>query len=107
MHRAIPTEGHRFCTKLEVANVSLRQFERLASTRTPTANVRTVAATHRDLHRAIVAGNIREDLYYRLSVFPITVPPLRDLPSDIRLVGLSTIHCRVGCVSISPAPFIT
>jgi formate hydrogenlyase transcriptional activator len=60
-----------------------REFERLGSTRTTRVNVRVVAATNRDLLRMIEAKEFRADLYYRLSVFPVCLPPLRDRPEDI------------------------
>ena len=63
------------------------EFERLGGTKTIRANVRLVAATHRDLEQMIRDGRFRSDLYYRLNVFPITLPPLRDRQDDIpRLV---------------------
>jgi len=60
-----------------------REFERLGSTRTQQVDVRIVAATNRDLERMVEDGSFRSDLYYRLNVFPITIPPLRDRPEDI------------------------
>lgn len=60
-----------------------REFERLGSNKTRQIDVRVIAATNVDLRRAIEEGNFREDLYYRLNVFPITIPPLRDRREDI------------------------
>jgi DNA-binding NtrC family response regulator len=60
-----------------------REFERLGGTRTLKADVRFVAATHRNLERMIKKGEFREDLYYRLSVVQVDVPPLRERPEDL------------------------
>ncbi len=60
-----------------------REFERLGSTRTVKVDVRIVAATHRNLEEMIIEKQFRSDLYYRLNVFPITIPPLRERPGDI------------------------
>jgi formate hydrogenlyase transcriptional activator len=64
-----------------------REFERLGSTRTMTVDVRFVAATHRDLEAMVSEGRFRSDLFYRLNVFPIEVPPLRERPDDIPLLA--------------------
>jgi len=60
-----------------------KEFERLGGTRTIQTNVRLIAATHRNLAQMVEEGKFRQDLFYRLNVFPITVPPLRDRPEDI------------------------
>jgi formate hydrogenlyase transcriptional activator len=63
-----------------------REFERLGSTRTKKVDVRLVAATNRNLEQMIEQRQFREDLYYRLNVFPIRIPPLRERPEDIPLL---------------------
>jgi len=62
------------------------EFERLGSTRTIKVDVRIIAATNRNLKLEVEKGTFREDLWYRLNVFPITVPPLRQRPQDIPLL---------------------
>ena len=62
------------------------QFERLGNPKTLSVNVRIIASTNRDLARTVANGRFREDLYYRLNVFSITVPPLRDRAEDIPLL---------------------
>jgi Nif-specific regulatory protein len=63
-----------------------REFERLGSTETIKVNVRMLTATNKDLERAIAAGTFREDLYFRLNVFTIFVPPLRERKADLLLL---------------------
>ena len=64
-----------------------REFERLGGTETVKVNVRLIAATNKDMEKAITAGTFREDLYYRLNVFTIFVPPLRDRKADLLLLA--------------------
>ena len=64
-----------------------RTFERVGGTKLQKANVRIVAATHQNLEGKVESGDFRMDLYYRLNVFPIDVPPLRERPEDIPLLA--------------------
>ncbi len=70
------------------------EFERVGSSRTRKVDVRLVAATHRDLQTEAGAGRFRADLYYRLSVFPILIPPLRERREDIEPMVWFFIHRR-------------
>ncbi|RMH33113.1 MAG: sigma-54-dependent Fis family transcriptional regulator, partial [Gammaproteobacteria bacterium] len=63
-----------------------KTFERVGGNKTIKADVRIVAATHRDLESAVAEGTFREDLYYRLNVFPIEMPPLRERTDDLPLL---------------------
>jgi len=75
------------------------EFERLGSSTTRTVDVRVIAATNRDLEQLIAQGEFRADLYYRLSVFPIRAPALRDRRSDIPLLAwffISELQHRLG-----------
>src|SRR4029077_16648317 len=63
-----------------------REFERLGGTHTRKVNVRLVAATNRNLEEMIANKEVRNDLYFRLNVFPIRIPPLRDRREDIPLL---------------------
>src|SRR5439155_1776969 len=64
-----------------------REFERLGSTHTRKVNIRLVAGTNRELEQMVAAREFRSDLYYRLNVFPIRVPPLRERKEDIPLLA--------------------
>src|SRR5437764_8958516 len=62
-----------------------REFERIGDTHTTKVDVRVIAATNSDLRRMVSDGTFREDLYYRLNVIPVQIPPLRDRKEDIPL----------------------
>jgi len=75
------------------------EFERLGSSRTIKVDVRVIAATNRNLEAEVRKGRFREDLFYRLNVFPITVPPLRDRAEDIPLLAqffMERVSKRLG-----------
>jgi sigma-54 specific flagellar transcriptional regulator A len=84
-----------------------RTFERVGSNKTIRTNVRIIAATHRDLEKQIAENKFREDLYYRLNVFPIDMPPLRDRVEDIPVL-ITDLISRIenekrGSVRLTPA----
>jgi formate hydrogenlyase transcriptional activator len=68
------------------------EFERLGSAKTTHVDVRLVAATHCDLAERVKSGAFREDLFYRLDVFPIRLPPLRERPEDIPLLTITFVR---------------
>jgi PAS domain S-box-containing protein len=69
-----------------------QEFERLGSTRPTKVNVRVIAATNRDLQEEVVRGGFRSDLFYRLNIFPIHLPPLRDRKPDVPLLATHFAH---------------
>src|SRR3546814_5871339 len=77
-----------------------RSFERVGANRSSHCDVRIIAATHRNLEEAIIKGGFREDLYYRLNVFPIEAPPLRERSEEhtSELQSLMRISYAVFCL---------
>ncbi|MGA7800085.1 MAG: sigma-54 dependent transcriptional regulator [Gammaproteobacteria bacterium] len=88
-----------------------RTFERVGSNKSIQANVRVIAATHRNLEEAISEGKFREDLFYRLNVFPIEMPPLRDRVEDIPLLVNELVrrieHEKRGSVRLTPSALMS
>jgi transcriptional regulator with GAF, ATPase, and Fis domain len=82
------------------------EFERVGDSRTRSVNVRIIAATNRDLMREVDAGRFRQDLYYRLGVFPVTIPPLRERREDIVPLALHFISHSARRLN-RPAPRVT
>ncbi len=84
-----------------------RTFERVGSNRSISADIRIVAATHTNLEQSIVNGSFREDLYYRLNVFPIDMPPLRERIDDLPLLVSDLIsrieHENRGSIRLTPS----
>jgi two-component system response regulator AtoC len=84
-----------------------REFLRLGGTRPVKANVRVIAASNRDLQKAVADGRFREDLFYRLQVFDIRMPPLRERRDDIPLLidaFLLELNRSTGCSSAGLTP---
>ncbi|THJ21685.1 MAG: sigma-54-dependent Fis family transcriptional regulator [Nitrospira sp. CG24D] len=85
-----------------------REVDRIGGRDPVAVNIRVIATTNRNLYREVEQGRFREDLYYRLNVFPITVPPLRERPADIALLarhftGASAVRNGVAQPALSEA----
>ncbi len=83
-----------------------QQFERIGGDRTITVDVRVIAATNKDLHQSIANRSFREDLFYRLNVFPIPIPPLRERREDILPLAESFL-LRISARMAKPKPAIS
>ena len=84
-----------------------KEIVRVGGTRTLTVDIRVIAATHRHLENMLMRGEFREDLYFRLRVFPITIPPLRRRPADIPALAQHFIQKKVREMKRHQAPAIT
>jgi DNA-binding NtrC family response regulator len=82
--------------------IETRTFDRLGGTQTVQVDVRLVAATNRNLRQAVAARQFREDLYFRLSVFPVTIPPLRERKDDIPI--LARFFVEKACREVGKKP---
>jgi two-component system response regulator GlrR len=82
-----------------------KQFRRLGTNDFEPADVRVIAATNRDLARQVVAGHVRADLYFRLSVLKVELPPLRERPGDLDLLARRLLAMAGGCPTRHPALF--
>jgi DNA-binding NtrC family response regulator len=88
--------------------IEQKQFERVGGTETRSVDIRLVAATNKDLKALVAAGAFRQDLFFRLSVFPVTVPPLRERRDDIPLLArhfvtrIAAEQKRRGAIRIAP-----
>jgi hydrogenase-4 transcriptional activator len=80
------------------------EFTRVGGKQVIKTDVRVVAATNTDLERAVDEGTFRKDLYYRLSVFPIVIPPLRDRPSDVRAFAAYFAERAANRFGVRPVP---
>jgi len=83
-----------------------QEIERVGDTRTRKVNVRIVAATNRDLKKEVAAGRFRQDLFYRLGVFPIEIPPLRERSEDIAPLAAHFVRASAKKMN-RPAPRFT
>jgi len=83
-----------------------REFRRVGGTKDVKVDVRVIAATNRDLEKAVAEGDFREDLYYRLDVIPIHLPPLRMRAGDIPILAQHFLE-HFACASGKPAPTLT
>ncbi len=81
------------------------EFEPVGSSKTIKVNVRVIAATNRDLEKLVSAGQFREDLYYRLNVFPLNVPPLRERRDDVELLAQAFLKRATEKLGRSIEPF--
>lgn len=81
-----------------------KEFERVGGTQTVRVNIRVITATHRNLEAMIANGGFREDLYFRLKVFPITIPPLRERATDIPALVQHFIHKKVAEMKLETVP---
>ncbi len=82
--------------------VQEKEVERIGSTKLIQLDVRVLSASNIDMKKAISAGEFREDLFYRLNVFPMRLPPLRDRPRDIAAIAERLLHRHCGSARVEP-----